>query len=109
MPDARSTEVDPLGVINLIGGNLADRYTARSIHNEPILFSFSSEEREASRRRSTALAMRCTQDYTSTRHSELNIVNPSIRFDCPRHLPRETSQCFTCSKNGLNRNAAEFA
>jgi hypothetical protein len=34
MPNARSTEVDPLGVINLIGSNLMDRYSTRSILKE---------------------------------------------------------------------------
>ncbi len=34
MPNARSTEVDPLGVINLIGSNLIDRYSPRSILKE---------------------------------------------------------------------------
>ncbi len=34
MPNARSTEVDSLGVINLIGSNLIDRYPPRSILKE---------------------------------------------------------------------------
>src|SRR5262245_55578093 len=34
MPNARPTEVDPLGVINLIGSNLIDRYPPASILKE---------------------------------------------------------------------------